>query len=136
MCACETGVKPVRNYRGLSARAAMAALLAALGGCASDQHSSTSPYGRSNLAVAQATIDVEDDGLPAQSPPSKSVRHAPDDPAEPFSRNYGGVNPSASGVPAAAGPSPQQHSAPMPNIPNDLPPAFRQKLVTAMTSDD
>lgn len=134
MCACEAGAKPVQNYRGLSARAAVAVLLAALGGCASDQNQSATAYGRANIAVAQATIDLEDDGLPAQSPPSKAVRFAPDDPTEPFSRNYGGVNPSATGVPAAAGPAPQQH--PVPDIPDDLPPAFRQKLVTAMTSED
>lgn len=134
MCACEAGLKPARNYRGLSARAAIAVLLAALGGCASDQHSSSAAYGRANIAIAHATIDVEDDGLPAQSPPSRGLRYAPDDPSEPFSRNYGGVNPSATGVPAAAGPAPQHH--PGPNIPDDLPPAFRQKLVTAMTSDD
>ncbi|MBR2536801.1 MAG: adhesin [Hyphomicrobium sp.] len=132
MCACEAGVKPVRNYRGLSARAAVAVLLAALGGCASDQHASD--YTRAHVAMAQATIDIEDDGLPAQSPPSKAVRHAPDDPSEPYSRNYGGINPSVTGVPAAAGPAPQQH--PVPDIPDDLPPAFRQKLVTAMTSED
>lgn len=133
MCAFEAGPKPVRNYRGLSARAAMAALLAMLGGCASEQHQSAAPYGRANITVAH-TIDVEDDGLPAQSPPNKSARYAPDDPSEPYSRNYGGVNPSATGVPAAAGPAPQQH--PVPDIPDDLPPAFRQKLVTAMTSEE
>lgn len=132
MFAFEAGEKPVRNYRGLPARAALAVLLAALGGCASDQQSSN--YSRTHIAMAQATIDIEDDGLPAQSPPSKAVRHAPDDPSEPYSRNYGGINPSVTGVPAAAGPVPQQH--PVPDIPDDLPPAFRQKLVTAMTSEE
>lgn len=133
MFAFEAGRTAVRNYRGLSARAAMAALLAVLGGCASDQHQSSTSYGRANITVAQ-TIDVEDDGLPAQSAPNKSVRYAPDDPSEPYSRNYGGVNPSATGVPAAAGPAPQRD--PVPDVPDDLPPAFRQKLVTAMTSEE
>ena len=31
---------------------------------------------------------MEDDGLPAQAARLAAIRHAPDDPSEPFSRNY------------------------------------------------
>lgn len=34
--------------------------------------------------------DLEDDGMEAQSPPSSHVRLMPDDPTQPWSRNYGG----------------------------------------------
>jgi len=41
-------------------------------------------------AVAQAgRVDTEADGLPAQVPPPARIRQLPDDPAEPFSPNYG-----------------------------------------------
>lgn len=133
MCACETGVAPVGTYRGFAARAAVAVLFAALGGCASDQYAS-SGNAPVKVAAVKTVIDLEDDGMPAQTPPPKGTRYAPDDPAEPYSRNYGGINPSASSVPA--GPVPQHEHVPVPNIPNDLPPAFRKQLVTAMTADE
>ncbi len=83
---------------------------------------------------------MEDDGLPVQTAPPARVRSAPDNPNEPFSRNYGGPNPSAVGkdekpeehyeqVPAPA----QAARVPLPaDLPNDLPPDFRRKLVHAM----
>ncbi len=42
------------------------------------------------LAVGTAAkLDLEDDGVPAQSPPSYHVRQTADDPTQPWSRNYG-----------------------------------------------
>jgi hypothetical protein len=51
-------------------------------------------------AVAAASVEIEDDGLPAQSPPPARIRMAPDDPNQPWSPNYGR---SASATPAVAG---------------------------------
>lgn len=134
MFAFKAGSLPAHHYRAFAARAAAAALMAALGGCASDQYQTSAGYAPAEPRVAQAVVDVEDDGLPAQTPPQVSARQSADDPSEPFSRNYGGVNPSAMAVPGARAPV-RQH-APQPDIPDDLPPAFRQKLVTAMTTDE
>jgi hypothetical protein len=36
-------------------------------------------------------VEVEDDGIEAQRPPRARVRALPDDPAEPYSPNYGSV---------------------------------------------
>jgi len=45
-------------------------------------------YGhRSEWAASQ--IELEDDGLPAQTPPRLMRKRGPDDPTEPFSPNYG-----------------------------------------------
>ena len=53
-----------------------------------------------------ARAEVEDDGLPAQVAPALAVRQRPDDPSEPFSRNYGPKPPAR-----LAGPSPRMSSA-------------------------
>ncbi len=72
----------------------MAAL--ALSGCSSAQQHYAAADAAIAPKIAQATsVEIEDDGLPSQSPPPVRVRAAPDDPTEPFSRNYGGSNPSA-----------------------------------------
>lgn len=135
MFALVAGVRPARKNRVLGARAAIAVVLAALGGCASTQNTATAPDPSAAMRVAQAVSEVEDDGLPAQTPPTHRIRQMPDDPSEPFSRNYGGSNPSASATPDAADPAEPQH-APKPHLPADLPPAFRQKLAEAMTADE
>lgn len=60
-------------------------IAAAVAGCATPD--SEAPATRS---VAQAgRVDLEEDGLPAQGPPSVRTRQQADDPAEPFSPNYG-----------------------------------------------
>jgi hypothetical protein len=135
MFALEAGLVPVQKKRAIAARAAAAAILAALGGCAStSQTTSQAQYSGAPVRVAQTVTDVEDDGLPAQTPPPARARQMADDPSEPFSRNYGGANPSASNEPLAAGPA--DHHAPAQKLPNDLPPAFRQKLVAALAEDE
>ena len=95
------GTVPARLGR-LSAWLAPLALAVALAGCA------TSSAGETSAARSQAQLraEVEDDGLPAQVAPSVAVRQGPDDPSEPFSRNYGPKPPAR-----LAGPSPRMSSA-------------------------
>lgn len=86
MCALQTGSSPVRDYRAFVARAAVAALMAAMGGCATNSSQSTAGYPPSGVKMAQAAVDVESDGLPAQTPPPAGIRHLPDDPQSPSVR--------------------------------------------------
>ncbi len=134
MCALAAGRIPAQKNRAVIARAAAAAVIAALGGCASHQNTANAQYPDGGVRVAQAVTEIEDDGLPAQTPPPPRIRHAADDPSEPFSRNYGGGNPSASAAPASEEQAPQRE--PRPQIPSDLPPAFREKLAAAMDADE
>ena len=134
MCALASGSRPVKSRSAFFARAAAAVVIASLGGCASNSANSTAQSAATNMRVAQTVTDVEDDGLPAQTPPTPRARQSPDDPTEPFSRNYGGTNPSASAAPLVEGPV--EHHAPNPNVPNDLPAAFRQKLIAALSEDE
>ena len=140
MFAFQAGTKPVLTI------CALAALLG-LAGCSSAQ---TSSYTSDNVAVVPANaqapaqavaqtaaVEVEDDGLPAQTPPSERIRQLPDDPNEPFSRNYGGVNPSSV---RADEQDDQKPSGKIPEtrpaVPHDLPPDFRRKLVSALAQDE
>lgn len=145
MSALRTGAKPVVLTCALAA-------LNAVAGCAS---TGAPNYASQNPAVAtrvaQAAAPNEDDGLPAQSPPPGRIRAVPDNPDEPFSKNYGGGNPAALGI-TAGKPAAEDGShdgtrdgahgvvrnapANAPPIPDDLPPAFRQKLVAAYSQDE
>lgn len=133
MSALKCGLPVVRPWRAHVARAAVAVILAALGGCASDQ--GNTKYASVDVRVAHAVppVEIEADGLPAQTPPPRSIRDMPDDPNEPYSRSYGGVNPSASSAPL-------QEQRPEPHrparLPSDLPPDFRRKLVAALDVAD
>lgn len=79
------------------------ALLAAgcLAGCGHTQqyaYPGTRPsayVGASTVAtqVPVEKVEVENDGLPAQAAPRAGIRQLPDDPREPWSRNYGGPAP-------------------------------------------
>jgi len=62
------------------------ALAAAIGGCAA---TSADGVGDTRSIVTAGRGATEDDGLPPQAAPSLRVRQLPDDPSEPFSRNYG-----------------------------------------------
>ncbi len=75
----------------------LALLLAALLGACS---SSKQPAGPQVFAwlqpeppppapIVTAEVEIEDDGLPAQTPPSARIRGMPDDPTAPWSPNYG-----------------------------------------------
>lgn len=77
---------------------AMLALL--LAGCAGD-----SEYREASWYDDGRKVVMEDDGMPAQTPPLRRTKSVPDDPAEPFSPNYG-----------------------PPALPDDLPATFRRKV--------
>ncbi|MCL4764787.1 MAG: hypothetical protein KJZ80_00960 [Hyphomicrobiaceae bacterium] len=75
-----------------------------LAGCASQsEYREASWYDGTGRQVV-----LEDDGMPAQTPPVRRSRTESDDPSEPFSPNYGPPVP--------------------PPLPADLPPAFRRQL--------
>src|SRR5437879_1484388 len=61
-------------------------LAVALAGCATSSAGETSA---SRTRVQTERAEIEDDGLPAQVAPPAAMRREPDDPSEPFSRNYG-----------------------------------------------
>lgn len=149
------GTRGDRNCRSVHAIAALGLLAFGLAGCSSTQ----SAYSAADAAVAQrvervASVEIEDDGLPAQAAPPARIRFTPDDPSEPFSPNYGGANP----IPVRAPVDEADEAATPPTlhiprsqpttvgftidrgspqgVPADLPPAFRQKLVSAMTNNE
>jgi hypothetical protein len=80
-------------------------------------------------APTPAQVEMEDDGQEAQLPPLRRTRAEPDDPSEPYSRNYGTVGGSRAAGPAAP-------PAGRERLPSDLPPAFRRQLASALASDD
>lgn len=95
-----SGLVPKRA-RALSATAIVMILAAAMGGCSSTRSTTAAtsnwPTGNDAYRVAYEPpppkVEMEDDGMEAQVPPPKRVREEPDDPREPFSRNYGTVAP-------------------------------------------
>jgi hypothetical protein len=134
MFAFETGSLPVTSPRALFARFAAVAAAFGLAGCSATTSHLATETAIKNVAVAQA-VDVEADGRPAQTAPSPRLRALPDEPAEPFSKNYGGKNPSAEKRFEPV----QQVNAPSqspPKIPLDLPPAFRKHLMQAMAENE
>lgn len=132
MSSLRSGVKPVVSFGALAA-------LTVLAGCASTSQSTAYPQATYVPAgapprVAQAAV-VEDDGLPAQAPPPARIRQMPDNPVEPFSRNYGGDNPARLGVGAGQAASPAsapRDGAPAAPAPADRAPPVRQKLASTM----
>lgn len=122
-------------------------LALAMTGCAS-QKAARQTEARPDPSVV-ARVDTEADGQPAQPPPPISIRAAPDDPREPWSRNYGTVPPTrgvgAPVVPTPAMPSPSVPTVPATSppgpyrtaastisaLPADLPPDFRRRLAEA-----
>ena len=65
-------------------------LAIALTGCAT---SSAEPTPASQALAQADRARMEDDGLPMQVAPAAGIRQLPDDPREPFSRNYGPQSP-------------------------------------------
>lgn len=119
------------------ARAAIVPLLfvaASLGeaGCASDHNAqyANAPAVAAYSQQVASQVQVEHDGLPSQTAPPAHIRQMPDDPSEPFSRNYGGPNPAAV-EPKEMSNGASKTAALKPEIPPDLPPAFRTKLAQA-----
>lgn len=117
------------------------------------------PASQVQVVLTEHKVEMEDDGLPAQTPPLMRTMRIPDDPTEPFSRNYGGAQvplirakstPSLVGnerradaniqtllgrtlytpaEPAPAAESGVRISAR--DLPADLPPDFRERLIVA-----
>lgn len=84
---CEIGpTAPHRRLAFLGPRGLVLGLGLALAGCATSSAGETSAT-RSYAGAAR--IEMEDDGLPAQVAPFAAIRNAPDDPGQPYSRNYG-----------------------------------------------
>ena len=88
---CKTGMRVVvaatRSGLGLGLGLTLAL---ALGACATEPAYRQQVAGPAQQIARAPSVEVEDDGLPAQTPPpSRDAREA-DDPSEPFSPNYGG----------------------------------------------
>ena len=112
-----------------SAWLAAASCAVLVAGCASDNSSYASSPVVAGYVAQVDRVDIETDGLPSQVAPSQRIRQMPDDPAEPYSPNYGGVNP-ASRRPMPTADS-QQAAASKPDLPDDLPAGFRRQLAQA-----
>lgn len=66
------------------------------------------------VAAPPKVVEMEDDGLAVQAPPRKRKHAEPDDPSEPFSRNYG---PAPEGVePARVEPRPMRKAEGVPPV--------------------
>lgn len=132
MCAFAAGRSPAKVARAAIVLLLVAAAGLVEAGCATDNNAYNAGAPANVAYVRQASVatEMEDDGLPAQAPPAANIRQLPDDPSEPYSRNYGGSNPAAiDSVPADKAVSarlPAQAA-----IPADLPPAFRRQLAMA-----
>ena len=85
-----SGVPGASGLRPVHWMAAIALVLLA-GGCASEEAPPSRVAGPQRPAEAQSIkIEIEDDGLPSQLAPRGPSR-IPDEPTEPWSRNYGAV---------------------------------------------
>lgn len=132
MFAFSVGCRPFRAVRVAIAPMMVAAAALSVAGCAADNnpyYGSASPP----AYVAQGpAAQMEADGLPSQAAPPVRIRQMPDDPSQPYSRNYGGPNPAGT-VPASPTVRASNDAAsPKPPIPDDLPPAFRRRLAAAV----
>jgi hypothetical protein len=135
MFALVSGIAPAKIVRAASAPFLIAALAICQAGCASDNNVYYAKEPAVAAYVAKApTADVEADGLPTQPPPSMRIRQMPDDPSEPYSRNYGGPNPAAADAVPAGTQKPVGVAKAA--IPADLPADFRRRLVAAVDSAD
>ncbi|MDX2264539.1 MAG: hypothetical protein NW215_06180 [Hyphomicrobiales bacterium] len=72
----------------------------------------------------QRAVDLEDDGIEAQTPPPRRATPRPDDPSEPYSPNYGAGDRRRPAAPAA--------TEPERTIPRNPPPRFGRRLAEAI----
>ncbi len=139
MFASLRGASP-RPFRGLPKPLLAVSLAALLAACSSNRPP-PGPQVFSWLAepvpppaAAPVSVELEDDGLPPQSPPPRSIRAALDDPNEPWSPNYGRT--------VGASPAPADHAdddgLPRPMSPEEagvqLPPDTRQERGAARSA--
>jgi hypothetical protein len=132
MCAFTRGRSPAGVARAAIVPLLFAAASLGEAGCASSQNPSyaNAPAVAAYSRQVASQVHIEDDGLPSQVAPVAHIRQMPDDPSEPFSRNYGGPNPAAV-EPKEISDGASKTAALKPEIPPDLPPAFRTKLAQA-----
>ena len=97
MCAFAASRSPARVARAAIVPLLVAAAALGQAGCATDNntYNASAPATVAYDRTAAAGTEIEDDGLPSQAPPAANIRQMPDDPSEPYSRNYGGPNPAA-----------------------------------------
>lgn len=129
---------PMRACRAPSRVLVLTAAAAALAGCS--QHATQTAAYDPRVAPPPHHVspdagrkpDLEDDGREAQIPPMKKAQPEPDDPREPWSRNYGKSPPvqraDASNPATAIGLGPVVRGP----LPADLPPDFRRRLASAV----
>jgi hypothetical protein len=135
MFAFSVGSQSPKLFCAAFVRLTASIALLSLAGCASnsDRYASHGQQPPTQVAHAVA-VEVEDDGLPSQAPPPVRIRDIPDDPSEPFSKNYGGTNPS--GVPEIY----ENVTTPPEENPDvvrsDLPVVFRQKVAAVHAADE
>ncbi|MFV0295639.1 MAG: hypothetical protein ACK5JT_05920 [Hyphomicrobiaceae bacterium] len=99
-CRDAGGARPLAIRASCIGLVGLASLTA---GCATQQNAPSRVAGPVPRQALASNIDMEADGLPAQLAPSNR-RALPDDPREPWSHNYGSVDPD--GTPTAASVSP------------------------------
>jgi hypothetical protein len=129
----------VRRPTAKAVRAVFASFVACAGALSAGGCASTNANYSSNAAaaayVAQGpAVPMETDGLPVQAAPSARIRQLPDDPAQPFSPNYGGVNPADTSRSQPTIRASNDAPTEKPVIPDDLPPVFRSRLVSAVNA--
>jgi len=101
-----SGHMPPRSASVLS-RSLLVVLALMVAGCAPSGHYTPQSWnaGGPQPAVADVRrprVEMEGDGLPAQTPPLRRERSEPDDPREPFSPNYGSPSAPTAAKKAAA----------------------------------
>jgi hypothetical protein len=126
--ACDRAV--IQAVRALAFPALMALGCAPLAGCADNQAAYAAATPDPAVYVPHVAVEMEGDGLPSQPAPSARVLQLPDDPSEPYSRNYGGPNPAAK-IPNTVPPNSSADASP---IPAPIPEDVRRRI--AVASDD
>ena len=93
----------MRQWRRYCGRLLVLVLAGAASACATSREAQYAQASTPVAAVKGWTADIEADGLPTQAPPPRRAEPEPDDPREPFSRNYGSPPPQTTGArPAGA----------------------------------
>ena len=131
MFAFSVGCRPFQGVRVAIAAIMVAAAALSAAGCAADHGGYYADATPTHVARG-SFVEMEEDGMPSQAPPPARIRQMPDDPSQPYSRNYGGPNPAGT-VPAAPTVKASYDAAsPRPPVPDDLPPVFRRQLAAAV----
>jgi hypothetical protein len=123
---------PVKAARVVIASLMVAAAALDVGGCAADNNPYYGSVSPPTYVAQGPAAQTEADGLQSQAAPSARIRQMPDDPSQPYSRNYGGPNPAGTVPTSPTVKASNDAASPKPPIPDDLPPAFRRQLAAAV----